>query len=145
MADSLIGSLLEELSREPEGYRPAVREDIAVGLASGAYLAGRWPCVLMQNSGLGYCLNALMSLNLIYRIPLLLVVGHRGYQGKDAPEHLVIGRHGEAILKKIGIPVFSPGARDLPRALGAADSAMRRKRIPAALFIRPGVLGGSAG
>ncbi len=140
VADSLVASLIEELMRDPVGYVPAVREDAAVGLASGAYLGGRWPAVLMQNSGLGYCFNALTSLNLIYRIPLLLVVGYRGYQGKDAPEHRVMGRHCEQLLREIGIPVWVPAAESLAAVLGEADAFMRRERIPAAVFIKPGVL-----
>ena len=35
-------------------------------------------------------LNALASLHLLYRIPCLLVVTWRGFEGKDAPEHLII-------------------------------------------------------
>ena len=138
VADSTIASLISELG---EDYLPATREDLAVGMASGALLAGRWPVVLMQNSGLGYCLNALTSLNLIYKIPLLLIVGYRGYQGKDAPEHLVMGAHCEALLREVGIPVFVPDAAGLADAIGKADAAMRERRVPAAIFIRPGVLG----
>src|SRR5207245_122100 len=70
------------------GYVPAVREDSAVGIAAGAYLAGKKPVVLMQNSGLGVCLNAILSLNAIYAIPALLVVSWRGEGGKDAPERI---------------------------------------------------------
>ena len=140
VADSLVASLISGLSEEAPGYIPATREDLAVGLASGAYLSGRWPCVLMQNSGLGYCLNGLTSLNLIYKIPLLLIVGYRGYQGKDAPEHWVMGAHCENLLKEVGIPVFVPEPADLPGAIARADAAMRTQRIPAAVFIRPGIL-----
>ena len=140
VADSTVAALIEALSRNA-GYRGMPREDLAIGLASGAYLAGRWSCVLMQNSGLGYCLNALTSLNLLYKIPLLLIVGYRGFDGKDAPEHLVMGAHCEALLKEIGIPVWVPAeAKGLAESIGQADDAMRRLRVPAALFIRPGVL-----
>ncbi len=140
VACSLLAPLIEDLERDPVGYVPAAREDLAVGLASGAFLGGRWPAVLMQNSGLGYCLNALTSLNLIYKIPLLMVVGFRGYLGKDAPEHWVMGQHCEALLKEVGIPVWIPEARSLPGAVIHADEAMRRQRIPVALLIRSGVL-----
>src|SRR3989338_1654759 len=78
VACSLLASLIRQLEEKEPKYIPAAREDLAVGLASGAYLAGKWPVVLMQNSGLGYCLNALTSLNLIYKIPMLIVVGFRG-------------------------------------------------------------------
>lgn len=141
VADSLVASLIQELTRDPVGYVPAVREDAAVGLAAGAYLAGRWPAVLMQNSGLGYCLNALMSLNLIYRIPILLMVGYRGFQGKDAPEHSMMGRHCEALVREIGIPIQVPEASSLSAALAEASRFMRRKNLPAAVFIKPGILG----
>ncbi len=139
VADSTIGSLIEELSRDPVGYLPATREDLAVGLASGAYLAGRWPVVLMQNSGVGCCLNALTSLNLIYKIPLLLIVGYRGYQGTDAPEHLVMGAHCQALLEEVGISVSVPEAGGLTQAIADAAAVMRRQRTPAAILIRPGI------
>lgn len=137
VADSTIASLISELG---EDYLSATREDLAVGMASGATLSGRRSAVLMQNSGLGYCLNALTSLNLIYKIPLLLIVGYRGYQGKDAPEHLVMGAHCEALLREVGIPVFVPEAGKTAEAVEEADAVLRGQRIPAALFIRPGVL-----
>ncbi|MCM8811544.1 MAG: thiamine pyrophosphate-binding protein [Candidatus Omnitrophica bacterium] len=140
VADSTISSLIEELYQDPAGYVAAVREDLAVGMAAGAYLAGRWPCVLMQNSGLGYCLNALTSLNLIYRIPSLLIVGYRGYQGNDAPEHLVMGAHCTALLEEVGIPVQVPEPDQLVSAIGWADKVLRDRRIPAAVFIKPGVM-----
>ena len=60
--------------REPAFHLPALREDIAVGLAAGACLAGKLPVIYMQNSGLGYSLEAFASLHLIYRIPSLVLV-----------------------------------------------------------------------
>ena len=86
-------------------------------------------------------MNALTSLNLIYKIPLLLIVGYRGWQGKDAPEHLVMGAHCEALLRQVGIPVFVPEVAQLGRAIEQADAAMRERFIPAAILIRLGVLG----
>jgi sulfopyruvate decarboxylase subunit alpha len=141
VADSTLASLIKLLSIDPAGYQGATREDLAVGMASGAFLAGRRACVLMQNSGLGYCLNALTSLNLIYRIPLLLIVGYRGYEGKDAPEHRVMGTHCEALLREVGIPALVPSTQELNRAIEWADQRMREQRVPAAVFIRPGILG----
>jgi sulfopyruvate decarboxylase subunit alpha len=140
VADSLIAPLIDALMRDPVGYIPAVREDVAVGLASGAYLAGRWPVVLMQNSGLGYCLNALTSLNLIYRIPILMIIGYRGYLGQDAPEHWVMGRHGESLLRQIEIPSWVPDRGALDEAVVQAHAWMEKEKLPTAIFIRPGVL-----
>ena len=139
VADSLVASLILALEREDPAYIPAVREDAAIGLASGAFLSGRRPVVLMQNSGLGYCLNALTSLNLIYKIPLLLIVGWRGYLGKDAPEHLVMGEQCENLLKTIGIPVLVPSQEEVAGAITKANILMEKERIPVAILIRPGI------
>ena len=88
--DSILGGIIAELI-DRRLYTPAVREDEAVAMAAGAYMGGKIPAVLMQNSGLGTSLNTLISLNVIYRQPCILIVSWRGQGGKDAPEHLVMG------------------------------------------------------
>lgn len=82
---------------------PAPREDIALGVAAGAYLGGRLPVVYMQNSGLGYCLEAFASLNLIYRIPALVLVSYRGPEDPGWEEHLIMGQHTEELLRTVGM------------------------------------------
>jgi sulfopyruvate decarboxylase alpha subunit len=134
-------SLLDGLIREAESrgrYIAAVREDAAIGLAAGAYFAGKRPAVLMQNSGLGYCLNALTSLNLIYKIPALLLMSWRGYQGKDAPEHVIMGEIHPKLLETCGVPhqVLEEG-RWAEQVAWAAD-VYERQRIPVCLEIRKG-------
>src|SRR5262245_60486104 len=80
-----------ESQGEP-AYIPATREDEAMSIAAGAWMAGKkLPVVFMQNSGLGNCLNVIASLHQIYEIPCLIVVSWRGKGGKDAPEHLLMG------------------------------------------------------
>src|SRR5207253_4412683 len=100
---SLVKTLLTELDRRGL-YLGETREDAALGVAAGAYLAGRQPVVIMQNSGLGVSLNALGSLHLLYRLPCLLVVTWRGYEGRDAPEHLAMGEVLPRVLEVFGIP-----------------------------------------
>ena len=139
---SYLGALIDRLSGDGKGrYIPAVREDQALGLAGGAFLGGRTPAVLMQNSGLGYSLNVLTSLNLIYRMPLLLIVSWRGL-GPDAPEHRVMGAACRKLLDIVGVESRLPaGAGELAESLGAAVEAMRRTRTPYALFIKAGIFG----
>jgi len=136
---SLIRGVIAEL--EARGwYIPETREDAALGLAAGAWLGGKQPAVLMQNSGLGVSINALASLHLIYRIPCLLLVTWRGYQGKDAPEHIVMGRACTDLLTAIGVPYRYPEATELPQAVRWAAEQLQRARIPAALLLRKGVV-----
>src|SRR5438045_1003419 len=49
---SLVKTLLVELERRGL-YLGETREDAALGMAAGAYLAGRTPVVVMQNSAWG--------------------------------------------------------------------------------------------
>jgi len=138
---SLLESVMRILDAEPRyGYVSAVREDASIGLAAGAYLGGRQPVVLMQNSGLGVSVNALVSLNQIYDIPALLVVSWRGQDGRDAPEHLVMGRVMEPFLRLLDLPydVFDPASIDAQ--LTALTAAMKRTRRPVALLVPKGVL-----
>ena len=89
---SLVEDLIAALETHPRfPWLATVREDVAVGLAAGVWLGGRRPVVVMQNSGLGTSLNALASLSLMYGLPALLLVTWRGYQGKDAPEDILMG------------------------------------------------------
>ena len=74
-------------------YIGATSEGEAVGIAAGAWLAGRSPVVMCQNSGLGNMVNPLTSLNWPFRIPILLIITWRGQPGlKDEPQHVLMGQ-----------------------------------------------------
>ena len=73
-------------------YIAAANEGDAVAIASGAYLGGRKPVVLMQNSGLTNAVSPLTSLNYPFQIPVLGFVSLRGEPGLiDEPQHELIG------------------------------------------------------
>ncbi len=135
---SLLGALIEEL--EDSGYIPSPREDAAVGMASGAFLAGKRPVVLMQNSGIGYSLNVLTSLNLIYKIPILCLVTYRGF-GPDAPEHIVMGKSCVKLLQEIGMTCFVPEKEELVTVLEKASRELDETKQPVAIFIKKGIFG----
>jgi phosphonopyruvate decarboxylase len=96
--------------------------------------------VVMQNSGLGTSLNALASLSLMYGLPALLLVTWRGYQGKDAPEHILMGEISPGLLDLLGIPyrVLSPDSID--EHLAWATRELDAREIPVALLVPPGVV-----
>lgn len=84
-------------------FLPAVREDHAVAACAGAWLGGRLPLAAMQNSGLGYCLEVLASLQLMYRLPLPMVVSDRGAI-TDYEEHRILGQRTRKLLDLFDIP-----------------------------------------
>lgn len=135
---SLVSGVIATLE-EHGGYVAETREDAAVGLAAGAYLAGKQPVVIMQNSGLGVCLNALTSLSLIYELPCLLLITWRGYQGKDAPEHLIMGDILPALLTTLKIPYHVLAGETLGDSVEWAASKLRQTKRPTALLLPPGV------
>jgi phosphonopyruvate decarboxylase len=137
---SLIDGVLRDLETGQDIlYAPAVREDVAVGLAAGAWLAGRRPAVLMQNSGLGTSLNALASLSLMYGLPLLVIVTWRGHGGKDAPEHILTGAITEPLLELLGIPHRLLSAPSAASDVAWAAAEMERRSAPVALVVPPGL------
>lgn len=138
---SMIESLIATLETHPRlPYVPAVREDVAVGLAAGAWLAGRRPMVLMQNSGLGTSLNALVSLSLMYRLPALVLVTWRGHRGQDAPEHLLMGEISPSLLELIRIPYRVLSSQTLADDVAWGRAESERLSQPVALLLPPGLL-----
>ncbi len=74
-------------------YIAATNEGEAVAIAAGAFLAGKKPVVLMQNSGLTNAVSPLVSLNYPFRLPMLGFVSLRGEPGiPDEPQHELMGR-----------------------------------------------------
>ena len=107
--DSLLKSVCAYITdhTEPECNIIAANEGAALSLAAGYHLAThKIPVVYMQNSGLGNCVNPLMSLvdKAVYHIPVLLVIGWRGEPGiKDEPQHIKQGQVTLSLLETMGI------------------------------------------
>ena len=135
---SLVGPLIAELERRSL-YRGETREDAALGVAAGAYMGGKTPVVVMQNSGLGVSLNALGSLHILYRMPCLLIVTWRGYEGRDAPEHLVMGAVLPRLLDLFEIPHRAPANDAALAGIDWAAATARESAKPVALVVRPGL------
>lgn len=75
------------------------REDEAIGIAVGMYLSGSLSLVFMQNAGFANSISTITSLVQLYEIPLIFLIGWRGYLKKDAPEHARIGKIQPHILR----------------------------------------------
>ncbi len=119
-------------------YVGAASEGEAVAIASGAWLGGRGGVVICQNSGLGNCVNPLTSLNVPFRIPLLLVTTWRGQPGhKDEPQHALMGQITQALLDLCAVPnqPFPREATEIGPALQAASARFARDGLPFGLVM----------
>ncbi len=104
-----LGRVLEFVEKdEAIIHIPVTREEEGVGICVGAFLGGKNPAILMQNSGLGNSVNALASLHKLYGIPLLMVMSHRGTLGEEIQAQIPMGKATPKILDSLDIPYFNP-------------------------------------
>lgn len=131
------------LSSRATRYVGAASEGEAVAIAAGAWLAGRMPVAMCQNSGLGNMVNPLTSLNAPFRIPTLVVTTWRGRPGEpDEPQHEVMGDITHGLLRLMGIPVTDLAGD--PAAIGPqlADAAatLAETALPVGLVMAKGTV-----
>lgn len=127
----------------PERYLAANNEGEAVAIATGLYLAGARPVVMLQNSGLGNAVNPLTSLCHPMRIPLLLLVTWRGEPGRpDEPQHQLMGPITPALLDlmAVGHEVLSTDLDTFREQLARLSDRMAADRLPCAFVVPKGSL-----
>ncbi len=121
----------------------ATREEEAIGIASGAYAAGRNSAVFMQSSGFGNCLNALASLCIPCRIPLPMFINMRGEVGEFNIAQVAMGRATRPVLDVLGIPHYTLDSDDrLKQRVSGALTLCHSSRQPLALCMTPMLHGG---
>jgi len=81
----------------------ANREEEAIGIAAGMILAGSPTMMFMQNAGFANSISTITSLIQLYEIPILFLIGWRGYLKDDAPEHEKIGKIQPQLLKSLNL------------------------------------------
>ena len=97
--------LLQLAEDDPEVTLVEVaKEEEAVGIAAGAYFAGKPNALLMQNHGFLAAINGIVSLALLYRIPLTMLIALRGHWGEPYPWHTQGGILTEPVLRGLGVP-----------------------------------------
>ena len=119
-------------------YVGAASEGEAVGIAAGAWLAGRRAVVMCQNSGLGNTVNPFTSLNYPFRIPVLLIVTWRGQPGlKDEPQHALMGEITAALLDAMRIAHrrFPVSEGEVATALAEADRTIAAHELSFAFIM----------
>lgn len=80
------------------------REEDGIGVCAGLVLAGQRPAMVIQSSGLGNSLNAIMSLTKTYDLPLPIIASWRGVQDEIIPAQVPFNAAIPKILDATGIP-----------------------------------------
>ena len=79
------------------------REDEAIGIAVGMALSQSSSLVFMQNAGFANSLSTITSLVQLYQIPIIFLIGWRGFLKNDAPEHTKIGKIQPKLLQALSL------------------------------------------
>ena len=85
---------------------PANREDEGMGLCAGAFMGGRRPAIIMQNTAIGVTINALTTLIQYYRMPLPMLISYRGEIGEPVACQVEMAVHTKALLAQLNIPTY---------------------------------------
>ena len=92
----------------------ATREEEAIGIAAGMSLFLEHPgeiisksqsnsLVFMQNAGFANSISTITSLVQLYQIPMIFLIGWRGFLENDAPEHTKIGKIQPKLLQALSL------------------------------------------
>jgi len=139
---SLLSPIINFILDKRIPLETPANEAIGMGLAAGRYLAtGKIPVIMMQNSGLCNAMDALTSLFSIYEIPALLIVTWRGKPGtKDAPEHQIMGKKLENLLKLLDLPYRVVTVQGYKNEIEEMVKRARETKKPTVLVLRRGVI-----
>jgi sulfopyruvate decarboxylase alpha subunit len=137
--DNVLSPLLRAVHEDPwfRTLCPA-REEEAVGIVAGAYLAGLRGITLMQTSGFATLPNALASLIVPYRIPLLMLVSERGTLGDHQLGQAMVCRTMRPVLEALGIEHFAiERLEDVEFVVDAMVKQAYATQAPAAIILSP--------
>ena len=79
------------------------KEEEAIGIAVGMSMSRSNSLVFMQNAGFANSLSTITSLIQLYKIPMIFLIGWRGFLKNDAPEHTKIGKIQPKLLQALSL------------------------------------------
>ena len=112
------------------------KEEEAVGISAGAHLAGVKSAMLMQNHGFLASINGIVSLAMLYGIPLCMLIALRGHWGEPYPWHTRGGIVTEGVLRALNIPFeYARSPNDVGRQIHEAYTFSQSSLSPVALLL----------
>jgi sulfopyruvate decarboxylase subunit alpha len=112
------------------------KEEEAVGISAGAHLAGTNSVLLMQNHGFLAAINPIVSLAMLYKIPLTMLISYRGHMGERDPWQTQGGMVTEPLLRALNIPVWHlTDPRDVERRIRDAQTLAQAALAPVAVLL----------
>jgi len=102
-----LAGVIDEVERRDEIYHiPSNKEDEGMGLCAGAWMGGKRPAIIMQNTAIGVTINALATLIQYYRMPLPMLISYRGELHEPIACQVEMAVHTRALLAQLNIPTY---------------------------------------
>ena len=103
----LLANMIEILEKDKKIFYSAVpREEEGIGICAGAYLGNKFPCLMMQNTGIGNSVNSIVSLLQLYQMPVVFLISYRGTPGEPVGAQGGMASVTEDILNTLRIPML---------------------------------------
>lgn len=106
LPDSETGYMYEAMLGSELTLVPVCREGESMAVAAGLIMGGMRPVVLIQSTGFYESGDSVRGLCIDLHLPLLLMIGYRGYPGQGRPPSDSAARFLEPILDTWGIPHY---------------------------------------
>ncbi len=119
------------------------REEEAVGIVAGAWMAGLRGIVLMQTSGFARLANVIASLPVAFQIPVLMMISERGVLGEFNLGQAMVARTMRPVLDSLAMVNHTITRLDeLEFILDRSIKQAVATRSPAAFILSPLLTGG---
>jgi sulfopyruvate decarboxylase alpha subunit len=137
--DNVLAQLIKLIEADPyfTVIAPA-REEEAVGIVAGAYMAGKRGIALMQTSGFATIVNVLASLACPYQIPVVAMVSERGTLGEFQLGQSIVCRTMRPVLASLGMEHFA--IQDHDQVEFVVDGMLSQAfttQVPATIILSP--------
>ena len=145
LPDDWISLTIARFESDPRIRHVAVnREESAIGLCSGAFMAGTGACALMGASGLMTVIYALTKINYTYEIPVFILITQRGSLDDGAKFHVSNGLYLTAVMDSIDLPHVTIDSADRLPLIGEAYRHSRKISRPTVAVLTKKLLQGKA-
>ena len=102
-----LAGVIEKIEDSKDIYHiPSNIEEEGMCLCAGAYLGGKRPAIIMQNTAIGVTINTLVTLTQFYRMPLPMLISYRGELGEPVACQVEMAVHTKALLNQLNIPTY---------------------------------------
>ena len=112
------------------------REEEAIGIAVGMSLSRSNSLVFMQNAGFANSLSTITSLVQLYQIPMIFLIGWRGFLKNDAPEHTKIGKIQPKLLQALSLQSKILNEKNWKKSCDWALTLIKKGKPCALILIR---------